>query len=257
MKRITCVLIAIILAITLAGCGGNNQEGEAKTPSGSSAQKGRTYQEVIDDFKGQGFKNIKTEKLDDLITGWLTKEGEVESVSVDGHEDYSPDVWYPNDTEVVIKYHTFQEDKNSEETEKNGSGQNDQKADAKILTVENNKDLAKLFGNGEDVKLCKEFVAKYKGSTIEFDGNIADMAPHGNYDTRYDFLIYAGDYSKDSSNGSPAMQFKDVNVSDLHLTGDHISEAIGKGDNLHITATVDDIVNDYLIILSPISTEIR
>lgn len=112
MNRIGSVLIVCVLVITLAGCGGNSNrhEGEAKTPSGSSIQKGQDYQNVINDFKEQGFKNIKTEKLEDLITGWMTKDGEVESVSVDGNEDYSPDVWYPNDVEVVITYHTFPAD---------------------------------------------------------------------------------------------------------------------------------------------------
>lgn len=94
MKKIISIFIACII-ITLVGCAGdsNGHEGEAKTPSGSSIQKGRDYQEVVNEFKEKGFKNIKTEKLEDLITGWLTKDGEVESVSVDGDKDYSPDVW--------------------------------------------------------------------------------------------------------------------------------------------------------------------
>jgi hypothetical protein len=280
MKRVASVVIASILAISLVGCSGNKHEGEAKTPSGSIIQKGREYQDVIDDFEKKGFTNIKTEELDDLITGWLVKDGEVESVSVAEDVDYSPDVWYPNDVKVIITYHTFPADDISEETEidhfeegddtstevneavteqpaNESSEQNDQETDVEILTIENNKDLATLFANGEDVELCKEFVAKYKGRTIEFDGSIAYMSLHEDYDTRYDFLIYAGDYNKDSSNGSPAMQFKDASVSDLHLTGDNIPEAIGMGDNLHIIATVDDLINDYLIILNPISIEVR
>ncbi|MDD3269679.1 MAG: hypothetical protein PHX14_10185 [Syntrophomonadaceae bacterium] len=110
MKRIVSVFIACILVITLAGCGGKEHEGEAKTPSGSSAQKGRNYQEVINDFNEKGFKNIQTEKLEDLITGWMTKDGEVESVSVDGNKGYSPDVWCPNNVKVIITYHTFPAD---------------------------------------------------------------------------------------------------------------------------------------------------
>lgn len=79
------------MVIALAGCSGNSNghEGEAKTPSGSSAQKGRDYQEVIDNFAEKGFKNIKTEKLEDLITGWMTKDGEVKSFSGDGNKAYS------------------------------------------------------------------------------------------------------------------------------------------------------------------------
>jgi len=84
-----------------------NHEGEARTPSGSIILKGDNYLEVIDTFKEAGFINIRTEVIEDLILGWLTKDGEVESVSVDGNIDYSPDDWYPPNVEVVITYHTF------------------------------------------------------------------------------------------------------------------------------------------------------
>jgi hypothetical protein len=108
MKKIISIFITFII-ITLVGCAGdsNRHEGEAKTPSGSSVQKGRDYQEVVNDFKGKGFKNIRTEKLEDLVTGWVTKDGEVESVSVDGDREYSPDDWYSENVEVVITYHAF------------------------------------------------------------------------------------------------------------------------------------------------------
>lgn len=257
MKRIACLLIACIFAITLVGCGGNNHDGEAKTLSGSSAQEGRVYKDVVNEFKDQGFTNIKTEVLDDLVTGWLVKDGEVESVSVNGSEDYSADKWYPNDVEVVVTYHTFPDEETSaEQSTDESSEQNNQKTDDEILTIENNDNLAALFSDGEDEEFCKEFVAKYKGRTIEFDGNVAYMSFHENYDTRYDFLIYAGDYSEVSAYG-PAMQFKDKNVFDLNFIGDNVPEAIGMGDNLHIIAKVDDLVNEYLIILKPVSTEIR
>lgn len=113
-KRNYSILGAVVIVIIILSLIGVSRDkpdhtGEAKTPSGSSAQKGRDYKDVIDNFEEKGFTNIQTEVLDDLITGWLTKDGEVESVSVDGNEDYSPDDWYPNDVEVIITYHTFPE----------------------------------------------------------------------------------------------------------------------------------------------------
>ena len=120
MKKTVKFIIAFLFIITLVGCGGNNHEGEAKTPSGSSVQKGRDYEEVIDKFEEQGFTNVKTAILDDLITGWLIKDGEVESVSVDGDEDYSSDTWYPNNVEVIVTYHTFREKETKEKSHKTG-----------------------------------------------------------------------------------------------------------------------------------------
>ena len=60
---------------------------------------------MIEDFEKHGFTNIKTEAIDDLIFGWLTEDGEVEKVTVDGDEDYSADTWVAADVEVVIYYH--------------------------------------------------------------------------------------------------------------------------------------------------------
>ena len=105
--------MAIVMIFTIAGCSSEGHEGEAKTPSGSSIQKSKDYQKVVDEFESSGFTNIKLEKLDDLVTGWLTKDGEVESVSVDGDVKYSADRWYKNDVEVVITYHTFPKEKDS------------------------------------------------------------------------------------------------------------------------------------------------
>jgi len=86
-----------------------SHEGEARTPGGSSYHEGRDYKDVVSDFEDNGFTNIDTEILEDLITGWITKDGEVESVSVDYDVDYSANEWYPNDVEVIITYHTFPE----------------------------------------------------------------------------------------------------------------------------------------------------
>lgn len=269
MKKIISIFIACII-ITLVGCAGdsNGHEGEAKTPSGSSIQKGRDYQEVVNEFKEKGFKNIKTEKLEDLITGWLTKDGEVESVSVDGDKDYSPDVWQSNDVEVVITYHTFPEeeksgtesaDENSSETDDQSTNDTSAESDHEILTVENNEDFAAVLTvKNEADPIIGEFAEKYAGRTIEFNGYIANMMQHGNQKTRYNILILAGDYGETTYSG-PNFQFEDVNiVSDINLIGSNIPDTIGTGQNLHITAVVEEYnENSGFFLLEPVSTEIR
>ncbi len=117
MKRIFAIILAILLCISLVACGDSSEHiGEAKTPSGSSVQQGRNFLDVIEDFEKHGFTNIKTEAIDDLIFGWLTEDGEVEKVTVDGDEDYSADTWVAADVEVVIYYHTYpQEDSQTEQ----------------------------------------------------------------------------------------------------------------------------------------------
>ena len=188
MKKIISIFIACII-ITLVGCAGdsNGHEGEAKTPSGSSIQKGRDYQEVVNDFKEKGFKNIETEKLEDLITGWMTKDGEVESVSVDGDKDYSPDDWYSNNVKVVITYHTFPSD--DEKPEPTSSSkvepQNEnQDEDAKvaleaIFPVENAKRSAVVaITNAYAIDIFEEDRSTYDVSKLhsyaDTSGNVND-----------------------------------------------------------------------------------
>jgi len=130
-------------------------------------------------------------------------------------------------------------------------------ADDQPLTVETNADLAALLaGSASDYDMIEGFAAKYQGKIIEFDGNIAEMNNHGDYNTRYDILILAGDYSETSQTG-PNFQFNDVSiVYDLHLTGSNIPDTLGVGQNLHIIAQVGSY-RDPLFLLEPISTELR
>ena len=270
MKKIFCLFLALAVCFSLIGCGGNSHEGEVKTPSESSQLKGKSYEEVIDIFTEKGFTNIQTEALEDLIFGWLTKDGEVEAVSVGGDVDYSADKWVPADIEVVIRYHTFplndgetKETKSDEDTketeasvvETEPSGETKEPVE-EILTVENCPDLNTLLSLKDPFdSFVKEFATKYKGCTIEFDGNIAYLNNHGSYKTRYDILVYAGDHSETSAMG-PSFQFVDVNIFDLNLADD--TDDIGMGDNIHIVAKVGKYSeNSGLFELDPISTQMR
>jgi hypothetical protein len=261
MKKLVSVLIVSIFVIALAGCGedSNEHEGEAKTPSGSSVQEGRNFQDVVKDFKEQGFTNIKTKSLEDLITGWITKDGEVEEVSVGGDVDYSSDEWVSSDTEVIIKYHTFKKEETASEA-KSEVGENSgvEKTEEEILTVDNNKELAEILSTKDETSpLFKEFAQKYAGRTIEFDGNTAYVSKHGNYDTRFDYLIFAGDYSKTTFSG-PQFQFRNVNYYDLHLEGDNVPDTFGVGLNIRIIATVEEYDDDPgLFLLKPVSIKMR
>ena len=96
-------------------CSSESREGEAKTPSGSSIQRGRNYEKVVADFKNQGFLDIAIEPIEDLIFDSLSKDGEVEDVSVGGDVDYFPDKWFPADTPILIRYHTLRRAESSDE----------------------------------------------------------------------------------------------------------------------------------------------
>lgn len=281
MKKNISIIVAVllILAVIVSVSNSTDHTGEAKTPAISDEQKGHMYKDVIALFKEQGFTNIKTQTIKDLMLGWITKDGEVEHVSVGGNIDYSADTWYPEDIEVIVTYHTFPDERESSDTD--SENQDDVKEQSKdeekeienieqnektdsteeekdtILTVDNNEDLKELF-NVDSGEIVENFADKYKGKTIRFDGNIAHMMNHGDYKTRYDFLVYADDYDENSAYIGPSFKFEDKNFYDLGLIGDNIPEAVTMGQNYTITAKVLEYNKiQGLFFLEPISLEYR
>ncbi len=109
MKKIilgVVIIMAVISLISQFG-GESSHEGEAMIPKSASELKGDDYLEVSALFEESGFTRIKPEKIDDLVLGLLTKDGEVEAVTVGGNNSFSAGEWVPSDTEVIIVYHTF------------------------------------------------------------------------------------------------------------------------------------------------------
>ncbi|MGD6777714.1 DUF4839 domain-containing protein [Sutcliffiella horikoshii] len=261
------LFLCLVIVIIISACSNEQDPNLVKVSKSSDEIVGENYQTVISDFEEMGFTNIETKVLDDLITGWLTKDGEIEQVEINGVTDFSTNDSFQKDSKVVITYHTFPEEEKSETepTDEKSSGTIEQstnessvESNQEILTDKNNEDLAAVWAvKDESHPIIGEFVKKYVGRIIEFDGNIANMMQHENYTTRYDILIYAGDYSETTFSG-PNFKFEDVSVLDLNLTGSEISENIGMGQNLLITAVVEEYNEDSgLFMLEPISTEIR
>lgn len=267
MKKFICILLASLCCIILIACDSSNDHtGEAKTPSGSSVMKGQDYQSVVESFEENGFTNIKLEKIEDLIIGWLTKEGEVEEVSVGGDFDYSPDKWVKADTEVIIRYHAFPEKENevteqkteentNEEESSENNGQNivEENVSDEVLTIDNCEELASILSNKAEIdESYSSFANKYEGRTIEFDGRIDYLVNHGDYDTRYDILVFAGDYDPNHQTG-PSFKFEDVNAHDLNLDTLDLEDEIEVGKNVRIVAKVKKFDNNSgLFFLDPV-----
>ena len=128
-----------------------------------------------------------------------------------------------------------------------------------MLTPENSAGFAAVMSAADDYDLYEQFADSNEGRTIQFDGIIAAIAPHGDYTTRFDILVYGGD-SIESGITGPGFQFKDVSiVSDLNLTGPNIPDTLAAGQKVRATAVVqrfDRGLSD-LLLLDPVSTEIR
>ena len=71
--------------------------GQASIPEFSSDDDARTF---VKNLKNRGFVNVSSE----AVSGHKGEEYEIIEVVVDGAPDYSPDTWYPTDTDIVVRY---------------------------------------------------------------------------------------------------------------------------------------------------------
>ncbi|MGL5329234.1 MAG: DUF4839 domain-containing protein [Peptostreptococcaceae bacterium] len=227
----------------------NQETIEAKTPSGSTIMKGKDYESVVETFEEKGFTNIKLEKIEDLITGWLAKDGEVEDVSVGGDVEYSPDKLVKADTEVIIRYHTFPEE--DTEIAKDNTNQEDIKEEAplkeesakeevkepEIYTIDNCPDMVK-FVKAYDSEFLKEFAEKYSGKTIQFNGAVDIFEKHPKYNTRYEALLRTCDYDPNKVQGPT------IKTWDFYINDDRSFSNLEEGNNVIITAKVKDYNED-------------
>jgi hypothetical protein len=114
VRKLVALALAVMLMVFLTACGaaantlGAVQSADtAAMPASSSHLKGEDYQDVVSKLRSAGFTNVITATIDDLVTGWLTKDGEVEKVSVDGSTDFQANSKFPKGAEIVVTYHTF------------------------------------------------------------------------------------------------------------------------------------------------------
>lgn len=138
---------------------------------------------------------------------------------------------YESDNSVVNEEQT---DQNVVETENNNT-------DTTVLTVKNSEDLKALLEvRDPGDPYVSEFAEKYDDREIEFDACIVSILNHEDYDTRYDILIYVGDYEGEGFGYGPSFQFEDVGVYDLGVDDLYLPDYISEGRNVHVVAKVDE-----------------
>lgn len=196
----------------------------------SSSYEGIDYLEVEQIFKGLGFTNITLDGTTIESTSYT--DGEVFEVEIDGYSFDSGDVFKP-DEKVEIKYYIVEEPMPN-------------------ITIDNDADFAALMKitDQTDAATIKQFVNTHIGNVIEFDGCVALMMKHENYNTRFDVAMAGGDYDSDRVYG-PLFAFEDVNFYDMNVSG---TDTVAQGMNFHIVAEIKGYseAGGY-IILDPVS----
>ncbi len=84
------LLVLFVLFGFLAFMSSNEEKSDKISINTSSSELvGKNFNDVVIKLQENGFINIKTEAVEDLIIGLLTTDGEVEQVEIDGSIDFS------------------------------------------------------------------------------------------------------------------------------------------------------------------------
>lgn len=253
--RISCTSTQIDVE-TIVGTIPEYGKDEAPMPRSASDYRYENYADVQQELADAGFTNISFEILYDIELGW-TEEGEVDSVSVDGNTDFEKSEIFKKDVPIVITYHMKEEDdpNKSAESEIPDSTTKPETEPTETLTAENCPDLAALLAvRDPGDPSVSTFASKYSGQVIEFDGCVNAIQNHGEYTTRWDVLLGAGDFNENSALG-PNFHLTDVSFYNMNVSG---GDSVYAGLNVHIVAKVGDYnPNSQLFELDIISMHIR
>lgn len=80
-----------------------------RVPNSSDYYFGMNYQDAQDELTAFGFTNITLLPKRDLIKGWLTKDGAVAAVSINGKTEFKGKRKFLANVRIVITYHTFRD----------------------------------------------------------------------------------------------------------------------------------------------------
>lgn len=197
-----------------------------------------------DMVKINSFEMLTTEEKQrkEAEAGALKEEELAEDSSATG-EDVLPEPTGESSDSDVGEMNDVQEPEDGQEPENS------------VLNAADCPDINTLLTqSGEDASW---FSSLYFGETIEFDGYIADIVNHENYDTRYDVLILGGDYGVSPSLG-PYFRFTDVNTFDMGIEDLFLPSYMSNNTNVHVVAVVGSYSSDYgWLELDPVSITAR
>ena len=105
MKKVTSIVLSLIICFCLCSCG--SEDDTIRVPHSYSYYKNENYQMMTEELKEAGFTNIKAVKDDDLIVGFLHDDGDIKSISINGNEKFEEGTRFLPNAEIIIVYHTF------------------------------------------------------------------------------------------------------------------------------------------------------
>lgn len=272
-KKLISGIICLIFILAITACGNKTDDGNINMPFSSNDLDDMVYDEAVKKLEESGFTNVSVEPIYDLVTGWLTKDGEIKDVTIDENiKTFSRDERYAPNTKIVVAYHTFLPEE-STETEVESVEELDTEVTSidsteeatvidnnSILSEENCSDLTNMLAaSGEINPLYEEFATKYKDQIVEFNGHIEYVTNHGDYSTRWDILLSYGDWVDENTVSSgPIFKFNDVGLSELGIKDLYLPDFVSVGNNIYIKANVESYDKETgIFYLKPLLIEAR
>lgn len=80
---------------------------EITIPFSAVSQRRLDYKDVCSRLSSLGFTEVHTSPIKDLVTGWLTKDGSVEKIVVNGSNSFRKNSVFKFDEIITVYYHTF------------------------------------------------------------------------------------------------------------------------------------------------------
>lgn len=115
--KVVFLIVAVLVLTACSSTSTNSENTEVSNtialPIESKKIEKENYKTVVSQLEDAGFTNVKTEKIEDLVTGLLKKDGQVESVSIAGETEFKKGDSFAKDSPITVTYHTFKEEKKS------------------------------------------------------------------------------------------------------------------------------------------------
>ena len=81
--------------------------GQLRVTDSSKHYLGRVYQEVLSELQEAGFSNVVLEEQKKEKRGWLSKEGGIAKISINGQTQFDKGEWFEKKAIIRITYYTF------------------------------------------------------------------------------------------------------------------------------------------------------
>ena len=82
-----------------------------RVPAASSEYIGVNCMDARNQLEAYGFSDIVLLPHQDLIKGWLIKDGAIEQITINGKENFKKNAKFAPNAKVVITFHTFRDKK--------------------------------------------------------------------------------------------------------------------------------------------------